>query len=798
MKKNLSKKPPAKKKETANRLNPGWYILVMAYLFVPVFTPNFYTFDSAGPKFLALAILNLVSFVVLLSDRQFSARPEVRSGFFRNYTGMAYTLFLVITLLSFFSAINLNEAVLNLVRISTVFATTWILFVIFSSDHRYFLHLAAALSILLVFDSATVFYNILLYISGDLSSIMDIKSVYSHKNILASALFVKLPAAIFLAFYAPGWQKRLGYAAILCAVLATLLLSTRAFYLGLALLLIALLAFALARYMVMRKKGALLLIARWTGLFILAVLLYAAAQRFVFPKNTDTIWNTGIISRLSSISTGESSTRARLGSWQRSVKLIGDHPLTGVGTGNWKVEVLKYENPGSPDFTYMYKNHNDFLEVTAETGLPGGLAYLAVFILILIGFARASLSPATDGERLKLMFLPAFGILAYSVDAFFNFPADRPEIQALFAMYVAAAIVFTGKEYGVKSPAIFSPINPGFFNTRLVQQLAVGVIILLLCASCYCLYLFSRSLHYQRLVKEDMENGTLTKSASAIIHGFPAIPDITAHGEPIAVNKARYLVNENRPDEAIALLNADHASPYDSRRELFLAVAWVNKGVDDSAVVYARRAYNLKPLYQKTVFLLSSLLYKKDSDKQEAMNIMDNYAMQAKTSADAWLKTVSMHFKAGQHDMVMALFDSALKFLPADTAVLNQKKRMVMAIKIAPYEQLYGQIVILVNSGQFPQAIGLLGELIGKKPEFAEAYASRAFCLKITGRYLESTDDINKALGLGMQEKSLFTMRGENFLRMGKPEDACRDFKAAMDLGDPNGAANYKKYCFQK
>ena len=54
--------------------------------------------------------------------------------------------------------------------------------------------------------------------------------------------------------------------------------------------------------------------------------------------------------------------------------MIPNDPLLGVGIGNWKVRFLQYENSYSPHYIYMYKNHNDFLELTAEVGILGGLS----------------------------------------------------------------------------------------------------------------------------------------------------------------------------------------------------------------------------------------------------------------------------------------------------------------------------------------------------------------------------------------------------------------------------------------
>ncbi|MEI7897493.1 MAG: O-antigen ligase family protein [bacterium] len=678
MKVKKSKQPSSSTKKVQTNLRPSYYIIMMAYALVPVFTPNFNTFDSNGPKFLAIALINLVAFLVISLDPNQWKGPDIRIRFFKNPIGIAYSLLLLFSLISFFSAINISESVLNFSKILTIFTSAYVLYLIFSSNRGYLEHLAVALTVLLIFDSLTVFYNMLLYISRDVSSIMDIKSVYSHKNILGSAIFLKIPFALCLVLFSNGWKKTLGYMAGMSALLATLLLSTRAFYLGIVFLLAALFIYMLIRHIVAGKKGYFLTMARWAGLFVLAIVLYTLAQQIFFPKNTDTIWNTSIISRLSSINSQESSTHARLGAWNRSVKLIGEHPIMGVGTGNWKVDVLQYENLQLPDFTYMNKNHNDFLEITAETGLPGGLAYLSIFVFILNFFLKISLNPSSEGENIKLLFLPAFGILAYSVDAFFNFPADRPEIQSMFAIFVAAGVTFSNELFSFRNSGTGNP--PARLTGKFPhsEKAVAAVVLIPLIITTIILFLYCQSLYYQRIVEEDLADDNLQNTSAYIIRGFPVIPNISVYGEPIVVSKARYLIKENKYDDAINFLKADHASPFDTRREFFMAMAYIKKGMTDSAVSNLRQVYRYKPLYGKGTNMLASLLY--NTKKQdEAMNVMDNFARLSKTNSTAWLRAAYMHWQTGSHEKSIELLDSALVYLPGNTEILSQRKQLEVA-----------------------------------------------------------------------------------------------------------------------
>ena len=795
MKTKKPKKHIPGKKQVKSSLKPSYYLLLMAYIIIPVVVPNFNTFDAAGPKFLALALLNLIGFIILFADSDYTKRPEFRSQFFRSFIGIAYTLFLCISLLSFINAINLTEALLNFIKTLTVFATTYILFVIFSSNRSYLHHLAIALTMLLLVDCLSVFYNMLMYISREVTSIMDIKSVYSHKNILTSVLFVKIPAALYLIFFSGGWKKIMGYIACLFAVLSILLLSTRAFYLGLGLLVIALFIYALMRQLVLGKKGYLLTIVRWAGLFIAAVVIYTVAQQFLFPKNTDTIWNTGIVSRLSSISAQESSTNARLGAWGRSIKLIGEHPLLGVGTGNWKIVVMKYENQDIPDFTYMIKNHNDFLEITAETGLPGGLIYISLFILVLIPFIRASLKPDTEDNPIRLLFIPAFGILAYSVDAFFNFPADRPEVQSLFAIYIALLAAYSNMQ--LKTDQDSSLRSRSMFRKYHLNKLVAVLVSVLLLFSCWILIINVRSLHYQLLAYSDISAKVYTKPASFFIEGFPSIPTVSCFGEPIAVIQAKYLMHENRYREAINLLKNDSVSPWDSRREYQIAKSYYKLGKMDSVIWWGKKAYRLKPYHQDMIISLSDCMFR-EGQRKEATQILFDFLEEIKTDPVVWNLAANQLQADGHKEEAIVVLDSALKYLPGNTSIIKLRNSIAPPPRTNASENAFNKIMGTVNAKQYPEAIGLLNDFIVKHPGDTRGYTQRAFCFYIAGKFAESINDINQAFELGVVDANLLNLRGISYHQLGNLDAACRDFKEAMEKGSPNGKDNYQKFCGKK
>jgi O-antigen ligase len=155
--------------------------------------------------------------------------------------------------------------------------------------------------------------------------------------------------------------------------------------------------------------------------------------------------------------------------WGIAAEMIADHPLTGVGAGNFTLRMHDYfrsdELGSQRDFTNLSSDnwiqpHNDFLWVFAEKGLPGIVAFGAVFILALAAVRRVLAgSPTTTDARLAVASLAALvGHLVFSV---FDFPLDRVSHQVVLAVHLAVLVLL--KQATRATPAAAAPIRlPGW------------------------------------------------------------------------------------------------------------------------------------------------------------------------------------------------------------------------------------------------------------------------------------------------------------------------------------------------
>ena len=81
----------------------------------------------------------------------------------------------------------------------------------------------------------------------------------------------------------------------------------------------------------------------------------------------------------SSIVPSENETRLNL--WQTSIKISKDFPITGIGEDNFDYYFERYKVPGYYDVTGH--PHNDYLTILVSSGIPGLIAFLSLWIVIL-------------------------------------------------------------------------------------------------------------------------------------------------------------------------------------------------------------------------------------------------------------------------------------------------------------------------------------------------------------------------------------------------------------------------------
>jgi O-antigen ligase/tetratricopeptide (TPR) repeat protein len=762
-------KKPLNSKPKEPRLNLIYCLVLLGYAFITVLTPNMNTLDSNGPKFYTLSMLNLIAYIIILIGNQLKRQQVFHSSYFRTWIGFIYTLFLLVSLLSFFKAFNIYESIINISKLFTIFSAAYIISIILRNDKRYFYLISISLAFLLIFDSFTVFYHLLTnFIEGKEQNIKEIKSIYSNKNILSAAIFVKIPFARWLFSFSKGWMKALGSFTLFVALVATLFMSTRTFYIGAIFLIISFGPFMFIRYYRKKEKRKILRMTVFlSAAIILVFFLFSLGIKYLYPKSDQREYTVDFISRLKSISPNQAAGGGqRVETWKRSFKLIKENPILGVGTGNWKVEVLKDETPTTGAYIFMYKNHNDFIETAADTGIFAGVLFLGIFILIFANFIKAFFkAKKEDEESYKWLFLPAFGLFCYFFDAFFNFPSDRPEIFSFFAIFVGAGVAFSSQSAHITRFSSFVTRHLSFVSRSALRVTLIMVFLSLMVGSIYIFYLNFVSLKLQRIAKEELNAGVLRSPSDLFMNGFPALPDINIEGEPIAVTKARYLITEEKYQQAIDLLKKDNSSPYDTRQEFFIAMAYLKMNQFDSSLMYTQKVYKLKPYFSGNVSLMSSS-YEAKGDLTMALKVLDDHIQLNKKNKE-----------------------------PVTDIIYKQQADLTNRTRIQQFKPVFDKAIASFNAKDYNNALRYFSEFIDKEQGVSQAFEYRAFCYFYLNKFQLSNTDIERAIALDPSKPGYLNLHGVNLQMLGNTQAACVDFQKAIEMGDKDAVNNYEKFC---
>jgi O-antigen ligase len=76
-----------------------------------------------------------------------------------------------------------------------------------------------------------------------------------------------------------------------------------------------------------------------------------------------------------------SENQTRLNLWRTSVNMAKDFPVTGIGEDNFDYYFEKYKVQGFYDATSH--PHNDYLTVLVSSGIPGLIAFIAIWVIVL-------------------------------------------------------------------------------------------------------------------------------------------------------------------------------------------------------------------------------------------------------------------------------------------------------------------------------------------------------------------------------------------------------------------------------
>jgi len=100
---------------------------------------------------------------------------------------------------------------------------------------------------------------------------------------------------------------------------------------------------------------------------------------------------------------------SRIFIWKNSLNMLARHPLVGVAPGNFEAAYSQQLPSNVHPSAGVSTAHHDILTLAVNTGIPGGIAFVALWIVVLktlwSGFLRAK---KTGSSREEAVILAAF------------------------------------------------------------------------------------------------------------------------------------------------------------------------------------------------------------------------------------------------------------------------------------------------------------------------------------------------------------------------------------------------------
>jgi O-antigen ligase len=217
---------------------------------------------------------------------------------------------------------------------------------------------------------------------------------------------------------------------------------------------------------------------RWLLLFtwVVAFALLLWTSKFFFRNKENTynihyIWESGHV-----IGPKTSSIEHRFILWHHTLYMALERPVTGVGAGNWKLEIQRFgvsgfDDQGNYGMRVPLQPHNEYFGVLAELGFPGLLLVAGIGLMGISGAWRMTFS----GKDPILGACLLMAWLIFFIDAGFSFPMERP-FQSLMLFWILALSLSGGVEK--TNPAAAAGHNKRIWVRRIGWGLSAVALIL--------------------------------------------------------------------------------------------------------------------------------------------------------------------------------------------------------------------------------------------------------------------------------------------------------------------------------
>jgi len=562
-------------------------IFFVLYLLIG-FVPYFGASDKSATQIIYLQLLNISS---LLYIGYVYFKTKKTKTFLISSTSIsfqAFFFFFIWASITTFIAINKIESLRILTEVHTYVLSFYCLYYhLRKTKSRFFIKTIVLICSVEIFTIITPYIYDIFMFGETRSRSTSYSGITGNINIASFSLLMKLP---FVLYHLIKGKKTLFFYIIHGVILGTGIysifnvLATRGAILGVFIMVFIVLAYLIRDFLFI-KRAPTVFIKKILSVIGIPLVI------FFFINTADNLFNnykkSSVIERMNTVGAAkDDSSQERIRYWSQSASTIIKNPLLGIGIGNWKLKGIETEKENLNGFIVPYHAHNDFLEISAETGIIGGVLYVS-FILIPFLVLIYILYKKRGLKKTLLPFVLFLAISGFLIDSMLNFPFARP-IQMIF---IISIVVFGIHKY-VNLKLDYKKAN---YNRLFFIQILI--LIILVPFSLYSSIRLYNSSVEQYMLLGQFNTNTFTLALSELEQYEMEYPNISNTTIPLKTFKGiYYLKQEGMEDQAIEMFHkGNKENPYLKISESYMGYAFSRKNMRDSAKYYSKRAFETQP-----------------------------------------------------------------------------------------------------------------------------------------------------------------------------------------------------------
>tara|TARA_Y100000996_G_scaffold399034_1_gene367678 strand:- start:6002 stop:7294 length:1293 start_codon:yes stop_codon:yes gene_type:complete len=407
-------------------------IIYLLLLTGAIFTPRFGVWDKMTIQLFWLSLSNILAIISIpLVFKEISYKKVIQNPLIICYAG-----YLVMCILSMVKSINLIESLVRFFQLVTFFISLCIIVFLAYNKTIRLKNILWIILLTLVIDLAYSYYmlySIIVQTNFTYDFNWLLVGLHGNRNILSAAILFRIPLVIILITLLKNKPlKTILFLIITLAFLDVYLLSSRMALLSIivCILFIIMILF----YNLYKTKNHIISFSKPViMLYILpCVLAYMISAVMIDSSDQGDVSN-----RLYSIaSTNDDSKNTRLRYYTHLIDHISKNPFLGSGIGTWKLYSIKYDRVEINNYIIPYNAHNDILEVSAETGVIGGVFFTSFFGFLFWGLYKNLRLYDKKPEDYYFWIFMTLPLIVYFIDVNLNFPSSRPFNQYLLLLYI--------------------------------------------------------------------------------------------------------------------------------------------------------------------------------------------------------------------------------------------------------------------------------------------------------------------------------------------------------------------------